>query len=105
MEQVNNIGAKSPHNVSEQFNGEKADNGFVKPKLRIKVPQALSLKNHIVDYEAVDSLHSKLEEETTYIFNTETKATGINVNLRQKLAFLGTIAGLTSFKHPGVLQT
>lgn len=67
MEQVNNIGVKSPLNVSEQLNGEKTDNGIVKPKLCIKASQAISLKNHMVDYEAVDSLNSKIEEETTYI--------------------------------------
>ncbi|XP_075969287.1 nitric oxide synthase-like [Anticarsia gemmatalis] len=66
MEHINGS-RKCPFNgESEQLNGDK-DNGFVKTPLRIKLPQALPLKNHVIDFESADNLHSKIDEESTSV--------------------------------------
>lgn len=61
------------------FSGESVDlkvdsnQKSVKPNLRIKVPQPIRLKNHLVLDENFDTLHSRIDEVTSFVsipFNT-----------------------------------
>lgn len=44
---------------------EKIDQKSLKPNLRIKVPQPIRLKNHLVSDENLDTLHSRIGEVTS----------------------------------------
>ncbi|KAG6452910.1 nitric oxide synthase [Manduca sexta] len=69
MEHVNGhfVPSKCPFSGESDF---KVDNQkTVKPNLRIKVPQPIRLKNHLVNEENFDTLHSRIDEVTS--FNTK----------------------------------
>ncbi|XP_072944441.1 nitric oxide synthase-like [Epargyreus clarus] len=63
LEQYNGI-SSCPFSGASDFkvNGQKT----VKTNLRLKVPQPLKLKNHLVSEENVDTLQSHLDEVTSY---------------------------------------
>lgn len=69
MEQVGSSGRGCPLSESESIYGTAYDQSVLKPKLRIRVPQTLPLKNHVIPnyYDAVDTLHCKVDEESTSV--------------------------------------
>lgn len=53
---------------SEEPVDMKTENGFhkaLKPNLRIKVPTPIRLKNHLVQEENMDNLHSSMDNNVT----------------------------------------
>lgn len=39
----------------------------VRPNLKLKVPQPIRLKNHLIPDENFDTLHSRTEENTSFV--------------------------------------
>lgn len=64
-EQYNGIPCPFSGASELKINGQKT----AKPNLRLKVPQPMKLKNHLVSEENFDSLHSRLEEVTSFVSN------------------------------------